>query len=193
LDFGLSRQFLEGEDDELVQGGLEETLEGEAQFRGDDDDRRQPLFGHFRHPIGQLCEEVLGEGWIEHQTDIMGGPLNSGDKKLLETRVERDRLDHASFRFVLADEIHPEPFPHLLRQVVGIFRERREIGDALEDDAEVADRDAFAQEILQDTLNDADVDQVGDQLAHQGRILFLHVIDQALHILPAEDQMRDPL
>ena len=52
------------------------------------------------------------------------------------------------------------------------------VADRLEDRAEVADRDALAEQRLQHALHLADAEQVGDELLDGGRVALLERVEQ---------------
>ena len=56
--------------------------------------------------------------------------------------------------------------------------ERGAVADRLEDRAQVADRDALAQQVLQHALHLADAELVGDDLLDGGGVLLLERVEQ---------------
>ena len=60
------------------------------------------------------------------------------------------------------------------------------VADRLEDRAEVADRDALAQQVLQHALHLADAELVRDDVVDGGRVLLLERVEQLLRLLARE-------
>ena len=67
-----------------------------------------------------------------------------------------------------------------------VARERGAVADRLEDRAEVADRDALAQQVLQHALHLADAELVGDDLLDGRGVLLLERVEQLLRLLAGE-------
>ena len=163
-------EFLVGKDDEFGEGGFEEPFESEAEFGGGEDDGDEALVAHFGHSLGEFAEEVLGGLGIDDEADIEGGSLDFGHEELFEAWVEGDGLEEAWLAFEFADEVEAEAFTDLFGEVIGIFGDGGKVGDAFHDHGEVFDGDAFAEEVLEDPLNDPDIDEVGDEFVDQGGV-----------------------
>ena len=67
-----------------------------------------------------------------------------------------------------------------------VAREQRAVADRLEDRAEVADRDALAQQVLQRALHLADPELVRDDLVDRGRVRLLERVEQLARLLARE-------
>ena len=59
-----------------------------------------------------------------------------------------------------------------------VVRRAGPVADRLEDRAQVADRDALAQQVLQHALHLADAELVGDDLLDHGGVLLLERVEQ---------------
>src|SRR5690606_4919324 len=92
-------------------------------------------------------------------------------------------------RFVLGNKIRTQAAANQFAQIVRLFRNRRVVGDTLEDHRQAEDRHTLAQQVLQHTLDDAEVDEVRQELGNEGRVGALHVVDQRLHVLPPQQQV----
>ena len=115
--------------------------------------------------------------------------LDAGDEGLLEAGIERDGFDEAGFGLVLGDEIGAQALADLLGEFVGVFRNGGVIGDRFENEGEVFDRHAFAEEVLENALDDAEVDEIGEEFGDERGVGFLHAVDEALNLLAAQDQV----
>ena len=138
----------------------------------------------------EFVEQVLRGLRVDDEADVELIALHFLHQHLLQSRIERECFHHAGLALVVRDKIDAEPAADLFGKVVGIFRDRREVGDALHDDREIFDRDAFAQKVLQHALDDADIHEIGNEFAHERGVRFLHVIHERLHVLPSEDEVR---
>ncbi len=82
-------------------------------------------------------------------------PLASRFRALMEGEVpavaEAQHLEHAAFGEVAADLLG-HAHAHMLDELLGAADMRRDLGDGLEDEVQVADRDALRQQQLQHGL-----------------------------------------
>ncbi len=63
--------------------------------------------------------------------------------------AEANHLQHAAVGEIAANLLG-QPHPHMLGDLLGAPDMRRDLGDGLEDEMQVPDRDAFGQQDLQD-------------------------------------------
>ena len=189
LDFGLGGEFLVGEDIDLRQRRFEEAFEGEAEFRAENHGGEEALLGHRVRANGEFAQEVLSGLRVECEGRLEMRALDACDEGLLKARIERNRFDEARLGFVLGDEIGAEALADLLGEFVGVFRDGGVISDGFENEREVFDRHAFAEEVLENALDDAEVDEIGEEFGDERGVGFLHAVHEALDLLAAQDQV----
>src|SRR5262249_34989913 len=98
--------------------------------------------------------------------------------------------EDARARLVFRHEVQAETAADELAEVVGVLGERSEIRDAFEDEREIEDRDVLAKKILEDALDDAEGDEVGQEFCDERGVRRLEMIDQRLDLLAAEKVVR---
>jgi len=86
---------------------------------------------------------------------------------LLHAGIECDGFDLAGLGFVLGNEIGAEALADLLGEFVGVFGDGGVVGDGFEDEGEVFDGHALAEEVLEDALDDAEIDEVGEEFGDE--------------------------
>ena len=84
----------------------------------------------------------------------------------------------------------PKRLSDPLAELIRIARAARGIRERLQNGDQVADGDAFAEQMLEDLLDLADAELLGHELADQGRVLGLDAVEQRLHVLATEDRGR---
>ena len=80
----------------------------------------------------------------------------------------------------------PERLARVLGQQHRVAGDAGAVADRLDDGAEIADRDALAQQRLQDALDLADGEQVGHDLLDDSGVGFLEPVEQRANILSRE-------
>ena len=110
---------------------------------------------------------------------------------MLKARIDGDALDETGLGFVLADEVGAEAAADLLGEFIRVFCDRGIVCERLQNERQVFDRHAFAEEVLQDALDDAEVDQVGEEFGDEGGVGLLDAVDERLDFLAREDEVGD--
>ena len=101
----------------------------------------------------------------------------AGSSEIARRRCSR-RVGH--------DDRPPESLARVLGQQHGVAGDAGAIAHDLDDGAEVADRDALAQQGLQDALDLADGEQVGHYFLNDSRVGFLEPVEQRANVLSRE-------
>ena len=99
---------------------------------------------------------------------------------MLEGGVERNRAQGLLFVQEGRRDRAPKRLARRLRKLRRIARQQRPVADRFQDRAQVADRDAFAQQMLQGALHLADRELVGDDLLDGGGIELLELVEHPL-------------
>ena len=99
--------------------------------------------------------------------------------------AEAKHIQRAALRKIAADLLR-DPNPDMLHELLGTACMRRDLGDGLEDEAQIADGDPFGQEKLQDGLKARIGDLRRADVVEQPLVLGIEPIEQVAHILVGE-------
>src|SRR5690606_17957197 len=98
------------------------------------------------------------------------------------TAAEPEHLEHASIAQVAADLLrHADA--HVLDNLLGATDVRRDLGDCLDDEMQIADRHTLGQKQLQNRLQAGVGDVRGANLVGKLAVFGVEPIDQCLHVL----------
>ena len=127
---------------------------------------------------------------VDHKPHVKLGPVHLGCQQLLQTRLNRDRLQNPRLRFVLGHKVGPQSAAHMLGKLVRIFGQSGHVAEVFHDGRQVLDGNAFPEKILKNALDDPHPERFGHHIGHQHGLGFLERIQERLHVLAAQNEMR---
>ena len=134
------------------------------------------------------CAELLDQARVDVELDDVA--LGVALEALMEGEVpaiaEAQHLQDAAVGEVAADLLG-EPHAHVLGQLLGAAHMGRDLGDRLEDQVQVADRDALGEQQLEHGLDAGIGDLGGRDLLDQAAVLGLEAVEQRAHVLVGEE------
>src|SRR5436305_1990597 len=180
------------DDGEGGKHALDEPPHVPADRRRAEEERREMLSAEALDPLGEPPEEPLREGRLEREERAVVRPLDRIEEQALQVGAERHEREHP----VRADEAFrdraAEGLADVLGERVGVLGPPRVVGERLEDGHQVADRDALAQQVLEDLLDAADGQLLRHQLLDHLGARLRHGVEQLLHLLAPEQLVRVP-
>ena len=144
------------------------------------------------HEFRERIHHVPRELGIHDQRDFIGRLPDAQRELRLEFRIHGDRAQSAGFVLKWLGELRPERAAGMLGKFVGIFRERRVVAHLFQDAGEIADGNAFREQVLQNALHLAEAQLCRDQFIHHRRVRLLQIVNQRLHVLPRQNFVAMP-
>ena len=137
-----------------------------------------------RIDLGGLRAELLDQARIDVELDDLA--LGVALEALVEGEVpavaEAQHLEHAAVGEVAADLLR-HAHAHMLGDLLGAAHMRRDLGDRLEDQVQVADRDALGEQQLQHRLQAGIGDLRRADLLEQALVFRIEPVEQRAHVL----------
>ena len=175
-----------GQDNKPRYGTFHQFAEIQAYSRAGQHDWLIAHIGKFRQLFIECRNQFLHGIRVDADVGAVLRTLYTARNAVFQGRVQRDAGERPILHILLGD-MTGHGMTDILGKYLRILGCPPIIGQHLQNGAHIANGNALPQEIGQYLLNLAHVEQVGNNLVHQGLIGFLEVVDKVLGFLTAED------
>ena len=143
------------------------------------------LFHHREQGVGEARIQVQHAPLRDRRSLLAQGPVEPG--------IERDHGQGAVRSLVLTRNRPPQRLARHFREEFRIFGGARVIGQSFDDRTNVADRNAFVEQIAKNANDRSKRQQGGNEFFHQFGMSLRQFVEERLHLLPAQQFMPMPL
>lgn len=187
FDVGIAGDFIETEDGEMIERGVGDLTDPRTDVGADDDDCRRTSLSQQLEGAGQLTVEGFLNGGRKFDAETALGVVDASGEEILETGIECDHAHQSiTVAVLLADRT-----AHRVADVFGkdseILRAIGVVGERFEDGFQIADGDAFPQQVGENLVDLGDAEQIRDEFFDDFGRSLTQIVEELVDLLTGDE------